>query len=236
MKNLAILFSLFTFMSNAQTIDVLVENSTIEISGGTYDVSSSSGQDIDLALIVRNNTGADQEWDLERVLPAMPHWDDWSMSWSLYSSPLIGNDFIVDPVPNWFTQIDIPVPTDDSILMVLRYEPMSDGCDLFKYYILHNDVRVDSFNINICKTVGIEENDSQSISVYPNPTKSELNVTFDNQVPEIVKIHDLLGNEIATFVAEKTMILPIEEFANGIYFLSGEIEGIRFRQKFQVQH
>lgn len=237
MKNLTILFCLFTFFTNAQTIDVLAENSTIEFSGSTYDINSSGGQDVNLYLIFRNNTGTDQNWDLERVLPVMPHWDDWSMSWASYSNPLAGNDYILDSgVSNWITPIDLAVPQGDSVQVALRYDPLSDGCDLFKYYIVHNDVRVDSFSINICKTVSLNELNEENILVYSIPTNCSLNVVFEKHVPEQVVIFDLLGNKIANMEAFSSMQISTTDFSSGLYFLSWNDNGIIRKRKFQVQH
>jgi len=122
------------------------------------------------------------------------------------------------------------------ILVILRWEALNVGCDLYQYYILHNDVRVDSFQINLCKTVGLDEISPLDVLIYLNPTNSVLSLDFQTQTRKEVAVFDLLGNKIATFDASESMTISTEDFLNGSYFLSWKIEEMNYNQKFQVQH
>ena len=67
-----------------------------------------------------------------------------------------------------------------------------------RYYILDiNDNPIDSVDVNITNTVGIEESNNP-ISVYPNPINSFLNINLTSNTHNAVnlKIYDLKGKEI----------------------------------------
>ena len=236
MKYLAILLFIAPFLSSAQSIDVFVSGTSLEFSGGTYDVSSSSDQDLQVQLLIENNTGFDQNWDIERILPLSQFWDDEWLSWAAYSDIFGGSEFITDSNPIWITPYHLEVPADDSVMVGLNFKPESPGCDLYKYYLLHNDVRVDSFQIYLCKTVGLNVVTPEVVSIYPNPCNSDLNLSFQTKTPKEVVVFDFSGNEIATFEATESMIISTKEFSEGSYFLSWKMEEITFSRKFQVQH
>ncbi len=235
MKHLAVLFFVLPFFSQSQSIDVFIDATTTEISGNVYDVVTSDAQE-DLYIRIENHTGTNQVWKIERILPSTNNWNDPSLSWDDLSTPFSGDDFIVSAVQSWITPTALSIADNGAILVILRWEAIDVGCDLYQYYILDNDVRVDSFQINICKTVGLHEISPVNVSIYPNPASSILNLDFQVQAPKEVIAFDLLGNKIATFEASESMTISMEGFLNGSYFLSWEIEGMKYNQKFQVQH
>lgn len=195
MKLLTVLFSCVCFLASSQSIDVYVENTNTEISGTTYSVTYQSDQQITIDLIMKNNTGTNQTWDLERILPSVQHWQDQTMSWYAFSNPIGGNDFVFQQTPSWITPIDIEVPQDDSVWLSLRYEAQSEGCDVYTYYILNNDVRVDSFNIEICKTVGIDELEGLEVELYPNPTDGTVMLHASQPIVS-AHVYDLYGRGV----------------------------------------
>jgi hypothetical protein len=231
-----ILGFMLTFLSQAQSIDVYVEGTNYEFSGDVYEVNTSSSFDVFVDLVVKNNTDSLQNWKIERILPAVQHWDDHTMSWSIYSDPLGGYCYVVWPTLSWITQAAISVPTSDSVNIRLNYESISDGCDLYLYYVLHNDVRVDSFSIHLCKTLGLNEVSKNSVEMYPIPANFELNLRFPDVVPTEIEIVDLLGNKLKTFEASSDMKISTEKLSNGIYFVTGILDGEYFSRTFQVQH
>ncbi len=235
MKYLTILLFILPLFSQSQSIDVFISNTTTEISGSIYNVVSSNAQE-NLNIQIENHLGTNQNWKIERVLPSTNNWSDPTLSWADLSNPFNGDDFIVSTAQNWVTPTILSVADSGGILLHLRWDAINVGCDLYQYYILHNDVRVDSFQINICKTVGLDEVNPVNVSIYPNPANSTLNLVFQTQTPKEVIVFDLLGNKIATFETLKYMKMSTSEFLDGIYFLSYNIGEMNYNQKFQVQH
>lgn len=235
MRYLATLLFILPFLSSAQSIDVFVDNTTTEIWGSVFDITTSSTQE-DLTVRIENHTGTDQSWKFERVLPSTSYWNDPTLSWYDPTDVFSGGDFVVFPTQSWITPTTMSIADGGEVFVILRWEAAEIGCDLYQYYILHNDVRVDSFQINLCKTVGLNEITPQKLSVYPNPSNFNLNLSFLTQAPEEVIVYDLLGNKIAAFEAMDSMIISTRKFLNGFYFLSWETEEMTYSQKFQVQH
>ena len=235
MRSLTTLLFILPFLSSAQSIDVVVDNTTTEISGGVYNIVTSSAQE-DLTVRIENHTGTDQNWKFERVLPSTSYWNDPTLSWYDPVNVLLGADFVVFSTQSWITPTTMNIADSGEMVVILRWEAVEVGCDLYQYYILHNDVRVDSFRINLCKTVGLNEITPQNLSIYPNPSNYSLNLSFQTQTPKEVIIYDLLGNKIATFEAMESMSVSTQNFLNGSYILSWKLEEMTFRQKFQVHH
>ncbi len=230
MKIGVILFLVLGSYACAQSIDVHVQNTTTDISGATYNVTYQSDQEVQLQLILVNNTGTDQNWDLERVLPATPHWLNNTLSWAPYSDPVGGNDFVIDQnATNWITSIDLQVPQNDSAWLALRYQPLTEGCDFYRYYVLHNDVRVDSFNIEICKTLGIDDLEGLKMELYPNPSNGAVMLQTSQPIAN-VRVYDLSGREVVsnpTIHSSTTWELFLKEEA-ATYWVEIELQNGRF--------
>lgn len=169
-------------------------------------------------------------------MPSTSYWNDPTLSWYDPTDVFSGGDFVVFSTQSWITPTTMNIADGGEVFVILRWEAAEIGCDLYQYYILHNDVRVDSFQINLCKTVGLNEITPQNLSIYPNPSNYSLNLSFQTQTPKEVIIYDLLGNKIATFEAMESMSVSTQNFLNGSYILSWKIEEMTFRQKFQVHH
>ena len=76
------------------------------------------------------------------------------------------------------------------------------------------------YNLVIAKVnnVGIEENSNNSITVYPNPANSIINV--NNSENAQITVFDISGRVMATIEkASENQTISVENFANGTYFL-----------------
>lgn len=65
---------------------------------------------------------------------------------------------------------------------------------------------------------GIQEQDAQIITLYPNPAEDELHVSINNPVGEAV-IRNAWGEEVRTFNVSTEKVLEIKALAPGFYFL-----------------
>lgn len=97
-------------------------------------------------------------------------------------------------------------------------------------------------SIQACSTAGIEENKLTGLSIYPNPTQSELNIRFDAAVSETatIQIINLLGEvvlseNIETTVGANYNTLKVEALARGQYVariaMSDQIATFKFNKQ-----
>ncbi|MBA4154512.1 DUF4397 domain-containing protein [Flavobacterium sp.] len=79
--------------------------------------------------------------------------------------------------------------------------------------------------------LSVTDFNSSKISIYPNPTSSQLNldIPFDYENFKAV-IYDLSGREVKTFLNPNTIY--ISDLNNGLYILNVTLDDVNFNQKF----
>ena len=107
---------------------------------------------------------------------------------------------------------------------VFIYDVYGVAIDSFKV-----DISPGSFAFDVRTTAGIAENTiSSEISVYPNPVKNELRVSFNSQKNSSANITltDILGRIIYTSnnKTSANTVIPMQNLNNGIYILKVETE------------
>jgi hypothetical protein len=94
-----------------------------------------------------------------------------------------------------------------------------------------------SVKVNLCLGIGETSNQALTgISVFPNPSagdftvnsKIEIRLTLTNQLGQVVKVIEL--NQANNYQAK------VEHLSQGIYFLTGEKDGLELNQKILVNH
>lgn len=153
-----------------------------------------------------------------------------------YSYP-IGEDFVVSRFVNLFywdgygagycsidqDQVNHIIQTNDGYAVLVgfhSYEMLSTGGSSLFIVKLGNDNNFppDSDNPTIYSILEVEENKlNSSISVYPNPFKSELNIQTDKQLKKI-EVIDLTGKLIVE-IANPTSVLSLPDMEEGTYIL-----------------
>ena len=72
-------------------------------------------------------------------------------------------------------------------------------------------------NVTVITCTGINDyEDSQSLSIFPNPAKTEINIITELNYSSLVIVNSL-GQFI--FKNEKTSKLNVESISNGIYYI-----------------
>lgn len=71
--------------------------------------------------------------------------------------------------------------------------------------------------IDVGQTLSLQENQSNEISLYPNPFSSELNISIANESITAIQLTDATGRLIETFPASTTTTLSLEHLASGMY-------------------
>ena len=72
-----------------------------------------------------------------------------------------------------------------------------------------------------CGTWDVEENiENQFVEVFPNPAKDRLNIHFTEPCEASVRLYDMTGRLVySNVVSTQTLVIPTQEFSNGIYTL-----------------
>lgn len=83
----------------------------------------------------------------------------------------------------------------------------------------------------------IEENDNNSLKLYPNPASNTLNFSSDEFEIIDYKLQDLSGKEIQTGTLTKNQTLDVTNYFNGVYLLHFYNEGSFIgSRKITIQH
>ncbi len=91
--------------------------------------------------------------------------------------------------------------------------------------------------------LGVNETDqSQPVTVYPNPASKNINVSVNTITNEVLKLKFM--NALGTVVYAETIdnsgkltrSINVEGLADGIYFLKLEGKKLNYSQKVTVQH
>lgn len=97
-------------------------------------------------------------------------------------------------------------------------------------YLDHTDI-----GFHVVGTVGLDENESSVLKVYPNPANDVLHIkaSFDISA-ENLKIKDIRGRDIETMINFVNNSINIATLSNGTYFLSVEKDGVLRTEKFVI--
>jgi putative glycosyl hydrolase-like family 15 (GHL15) protein/type IX secretion system substrate protein len=61
---------------------------------------------------------------------------------------------------------------------------------------------------------------SEKISVYPNPCTDRVNIEFEEKMPRIINLYDVLGNKMfSNEIFDKSVQIPTSELSSGVYYL-----------------
>ncbi|MFN8358397.1 MAG: GEVED domain-containing protein [Candidatus Kapaibacterium sp.] len=106
------------------------------------------------------------------------------------------------------------------------YQPQSDG--LYAVEIQQNGCTDTSLCYNV-QAVGVEENpaDNTMLSVYPNPTSGELEITVPLSQEMIVNVYDIHGKMQLEHAAKQTerIKLNMNSLPDGVYYLKIQSNG-----------
>lgn len=123
----------------------------------------------------------------------------------------------------------VPITTQDAFNYVFTANGLYNVC-LTVTNECSSDTECRQFDIT---EVGINENENSiSMSVYPNPASSILSFEIPFQNKNInYSVKDILGNEVLNGSTDMNSI-DISKISSGIYLLQIEIDGLKGQQKF----
>lgn len=88
--------------------------------------------------------------------------------------------------------------------------------------------------IPLQSTMGEQDFDQMSVTVYPNPASDVLNLHIPSAATIKGSLYDMSGREVMQ-ISDKT-ILDVSGLANGIFMLHAEADGKTFTKKVVIQH
>ncbi len=96
------------------------------------------------------------------------------------------------------------------------------GCGLYRYYVVQGSTRIDSIDVMVCSTVGIDEQQEEvGMTAYPNPANNQLTVnTTGNGGNYVLRITDVLGKVVYTEEAGAVKKVDVSDFKNGVYLVT----------------
>ena len=80
-----------------------------------------------------------------------------------------------------------------------------------------NNIWVDNINISN-QPAGIEENEDNSIAIFPNPAKEVLNITSEKVINQI-DVYDVNGKLVKSYTNVNNTI-NVKDLATGVYMLN----------------
>ena len=94
-------------------------------------------------------------------------------------------------------------------------------CVLFATSVAYSATNVE----DVYKT-DTTNNEILNFSLYPNPTKEKVEITFDKPINTIINVYDNLGNNVFDIPTENKnkIIMNFKELAAGIYFVCVKTE------------
>ncbi|MCE3280517.1 MAG: hypothetical protein K0S44_2708 [Bacteroidetes bacterium] len=108
-------------------------------------------------------------------------------------------------------------------------------------YLVKTDSNGVSSGIVTTHVVGIGSNTEikTDFIIYPNPTSNKLYLQLPDAPYLIVRLHDMLGKELFSEklrTGRSEMEINVDEFANGLYFISIEYDGRISSKRLVIQH
>jgi photosystem II stability/assembly factor-like uncharacterized protein len=172
----------------------------------------------------------EQNWDVLYVEYSTDFGENWDVlgtaddpNW--YNSdrnPQSGGDCEICPGAQW-------TGTNENLLEYsYSLNAFTNENDIIFRFVFHSDytitqegVIIDDFVID--GTLSTQNFETNSITVYPNPTKGLFTVSYGNFKPQNVEIYDLTGKRILTYtnetIAENQTEINLSHVSNGVYFI-----------------
>ena len=83
-------------------------------------------------------------------------------------------------------------------------------------------------------STGIEEN-SDNISIYPNPSNGIVNITFENNENRTITVRDISGKVVVVKNINTNTVIDFNDYGRGIYLIEITTNGETLRKKVTIQ-
>lgn len=200
---------------------------------GTTIVKTAGNNDLVVVdLGVTNISGADKFWQVRRVrITEVPAWTPteqtcWGFTAGSGMNIIIeGNCYQTNAAQSTWTSPawNNPMPADTT--SNLKFDIHTNSIDFlhYRFYILENGTKLDSVDVKINPTLGINnaKKENVQINLYPNPTSNFLHIASNEEgVNYDIKITDVLGKVVFDESQASISKIDVSNFKNGVYLVA----------------
>jgi len=258
------LFILTVLISNAQAPYISVEHVTATQYIGTVplvdfythnftneviETTPTGGNEMIIDLVVENQSGGPVEWIVSRTRIGVDTatWEDF-VCWGHSTDPFGGQcidavtmdtNFWTGPCVPSYT-IDIAAGDSGRISAHIFPNLNESGCGVYRYYVgTCADPFLDSVDISVCYSLGLDEINNQEFSliVAPNPANNIILLTANLDESMQFELYNSLGQIVESGSFKNTEFIDASTLDDGIYFVTVYGEGsLRKTEKIIINH
>ncbi len=188
--------------------------------------SNYSGEIISIHFNITNLTGVDQECTItQRRIERPTNWFE-SLMWNIHVNPSSDLYEIPNTLGNpTFTIINGTNQTTDGNVaqlgVFLHMSASATNHALYRYYITNAQTHeyIDSVDLEINALLGVDELESSSMNMYPNPSSGQVNISFDGEIQEKISIYNLEGKCLLMEYLDINKTFDLSPLDNGTYIV-----------------
>lgn len=215
----------------AQTT-INLQDSEDNISGGSYELTTSSSDAVDVPFEIKNTGASDANWRITRLKMDVPGgWSD-LMCWGHATDPFGGTCFSSSQMAGnpWTTTngTSFTVGPNEYGKLKITISPteVAPGLGHYRYYVSNDGVNyIDSVDIKFDYSLSVQEVEPISVSIVPNPASDFIQVNLAGVSTAQMKMVDVLGSEVLNQSVSTSSTFDISNFRNGVYIMSFSAPG-----------
>lgn len=233
MKKLYTLFAALSLVSLSWgQYEVYHESSCLAVDAGSVDIGGSVhvendvpvGTDLTVHLYIKNMTGSTKMLSIKRVRLSVPsQWTEQNCWGPCYDPNFEGLCYGNQAASSW-TSPEVTVMNDSTAELKPIFSINTvEGGGLYRYYFMQGSTAVDSIDVHINQTAGINEPDPVQVGMtaYPNPASSMITVnTVGISGDYSVRVTDVLGKVVYADEAGAIKKIDVSNFKNGVYLIT----------------
>ncbi|MDG1350418.1 MAG: T9SS type A sorting domain-containing protein [Crocinitomicaceae bacterium] len=211
---------------------ITLQDSEDNISGGSYELTTSSSDAVDVPFEIKNTGASDANWRITRLKMDVPGgWSD-LMCWGHATDPFGGTCFSSSQMagnpwttPNG-TSFTVGPNEYGKLKITISPEDGASGLGHYRYYVSNDGVNyIDSVDIKFDYSLSVQEVEPISVSIVPNPASDFIQVNLAGVSTAQMKMVDVLGSEVLNQSVSTSSTFDISNFRNGVYIMSFSAPG-----------
>lgn len=232
----------FGWNAKAQSVEISLSNTSVDISGTVYQVAISDNEPFDINFDIKNSAIDSQSYTLTRILLSNPM--DWTygFNWNHPSDFSQMNSFPFSPDSIYQGAEGVVLAPNEIGKFVFHIIPPNEPNTsvLYRFYVVDEmQIRVDSLDILLNGTLEVFETDlnQTSLEISPNPANNTIRIHTTRHEDFTLNIMDVFGKIILHQKSNNYESIDVSAYENGIYFILISGEGMNtINRKLVVRH